>query len=177
MLLMLHTHVVGAANTILELNPVQFVQELAKLIIVNFTRFPTCQPADYTLSRRQKTQLLWSHCVNTRGYPGNNIPCDLHMEHLNRRVKNIILGMGTNVNAATIQKAGKIPAPVYRICQVFEQQTVSRKHSDHHPIPAFGKDFTKVLEVFEQERVFLATFSQATQFFQVHLWANREIFL
>ena len=36
------------------------------------------------LSKRKAAQLLWSRCVNTRGLVGCNIPCDLHMEHLNR---------------------------------------------------------------------------------------------
>lgn len=36
----------------------------------------------YTFSERQRAQLLWSRCMNTRGYAGCNIPCDLHMEHV-----------------------------------------------------------------------------------------------
>ena len=40
----------------------------------------------YIFTPRQRSQLLWSRCVNTRGVPGANIPCDLHMEHLNRRL-------------------------------------------------------------------------------------------
>ena len=62
----------------------------------------------YTLSDRQKAQLLWSRCINTRGIAGANIPGDLHMEHLNRRLKSVIRGMGGNVNAAAIQRAGKL---------------------------------------------------------------------
>ena len=36
------------------------------------------------LTERQKAQLLWSCCINTRGLHGCNLPCDLYMEHLNR---------------------------------------------------------------------------------------------
>jgi len=61
---------------------------------------------NYTFSEREKPQLLWSR-VNTRGYPGANIPCDLFMEHLNRRLKTVIRSMRANVNPTTIQKAGK----------------------------------------------------------------------
>ena len=35
------------------------------------------------LSDRQANQLTWSRFVNTRGRRGCNIPCDLHLEHLN----------------------------------------------------------------------------------------------
>ena len=38
---------------------------------------------NYTLTERRKKQLLWIRCINTRGYAGCNIPCDLFMEHLN----------------------------------------------------------------------------------------------
>ena len=32
--------------------------------------------------------------------------------------------------------------PVQQVCQAFEQQTATNLHSDHHSVPAFGKDFT-----------------------------------
>ena len=47
----------------------------------------------YKFSERERAQLLWSRCINTRGYPGANIPCDLFMEHLNRRLKTVIRAM------------------------------------------------------------------------------------
>ena len=39
---------------------------------------------EYLLSPRMKEQLLFCRTVNTHGIKGRNIPCDLHMEHLNR---------------------------------------------------------------------------------------------
>ena len=109
----------------------------------------------YILSEREKAQLLWSRCVNTRGVDGANIPCDLFMEHLNRRLKTVIRSMGANVTPATIQKAGKAIAPVQHVCQIFEQQTARYQHSDHHTAPKFGKDFKTVLSVLENEQVFV----------------------
>ena len=46
MLLILHTHVVAAARTIHELNPGVKVQDLAKLIVVNYTRLPQFNSSD-----------------------------------------------------------------------------------------------------------------------------------
>ncbi len=113
---------------------------------------------NYLFSERQKSQLLWSRCVNTRGLPGTNIPCDLHMEHLNRRLKTVLRNMGANVNDKTVTKAGKCIAVVQRVCQAFEEQTSSTaSRSDNHPYPKFGKDFDMVLNVLEQERVFTYT--------------------
>ena len=82
---------------------------------------------------------MWSRCINTHGSPGPNIPCDFHMEHLNKRLKTIIRNMRGNVNPTTIHKVGKSIAPVQRICEIFEAQT-AKKHSSFHHMPEFGKD-------------------------------------
>ena len=79
------------------------------------------------------------------------------MEHLNRRLKSVVRGMGANINPKAIQKAGRSISSVQRVCEVFERQTASSQHSDHHPIPAFGKDFETVLKVLEEEKVFMPT--------------------
>ena len=85
---------------------------------------------------------------------GANIPCDLLMEHLNRRLKNVIHSMGSNVSPKAIEKAGKSIAPVHGVCQVFEQQKGHNMHSDCHSAPSFGKDFITVLSVLRSESVF-----------------------
>lgn len=38
----------------------------------------------YLFSDRMRNQLLYSRYVNTHASGGRNVPCDLHMEHLNR---------------------------------------------------------------------------------------------
>lgn len=230
MLLMLHTHVVAAAKTIQALNPVECVEDLAKLILVNYTRFPRFDSQSpeasidgvylyatelltlaliwhafhdairegdgeriiqcwkffliifkntnhrnyakeavnilyqyhYSFSERMKAQLLWSRCVNTKGSRGANIPGDLHMEHLNRRLKSVIRVMGGNVNPAAIQRAGKAIAVVDHICQCFAPHP-----ADHHPIPEFGEDFVKVLEVLEEENVFMQLSARRHQSFKM----------
>ena len=43
----------------------------------------------FLLPRRLAEQLKWSRCVNTRGVIGGNVPDDLHLEHLNRHLKNV----------------------------------------------------------------------------------------
>ena len=108
----------------------------------------------YNLSERQRAQLLWSRCVNTRGTPGANIPCDLHMEHLKKRLKKVIYSMGANVSPSAIVKAGKALGPVDHVCQIFEEQTTQYKISNSHKTPGFRKDFSTVLDVLNNEKVF-----------------------
>lgn len=111
----------------------------------------------YLLTERQKMQLLWNRCVNTRGIIGQNIPCDLHMEHLNRRLKGIIRSMGANVNPAAIEKAGRLLSPVHNVCLQFEQVTAQQTNSGLHKVTGFGKDFQSILSVLEEEQVFIPT--------------------
>ena len=51
----------------------------------------------YFLSPRHAAQLKWSRFVNTQGRIRCNVPADLHLEHLNRRVKDTLLYLGSNI--------------------------------------------------------------------------------
>ena len=73
------------------------------------------------LSKRKAAQLLWSRRVNTRGLVGCNIPCDLHMEHLNRRLKTILRALEANITPAAVVKAGQALATVHK--------SLKQKHS------------------------------------------------
>lgn len=57
----------------------------------------------YKLSPRLSAELLWSRFVNVHGLPGRNIPADLHMEHLNRVVKEAIKVLGVNKSNVSIE--------------------------------------------------------------------------
>ena len=41
----------------------------------------------FLFSERKAAEVRNSRFVNTHGRKGHNRPCDLHMEHLNRRLK------------------------------------------------------------------------------------------
>ena len=61
----------------------------------------------YLFSPRMSMQLKWSRTVNVHGRRGKNISCDLHMEHLNRKCKDAMRGLGANLNNASIERIGK----------------------------------------------------------------------
>ena len=109
----------------------------------------------YLFSERQKAQLAWSRCINTKGCRGANIPSDLHMEHLNRRLKIVLRSLGASITPKVVIKAGKSIAAVQQVCQSFEEQMSSSSKSDCHPYPSFGKDFSMVLTTLEEENVFV----------------------
>ncbi len=118
---------------------------------------------NYVLSDRQKEQFLWNRFINTKGGTGNNISCDLNMEHLNRRLKSILRGMGSNISPQRINQSIEV---VQRVCDAFEKQTAARIHSDNHPYPAFGKDFDTVLTVLINSKSFVEIENRKYQTFQ-----------
>ena len=61
----------------------------------------------FIFTPRMAHQLVWSRTVNTHGRPGKNIPCDLHMEHLNRDCKTAIAGLGANITDKAVQRVGR----------------------------------------------------------------------
>ena len=58
----------------------------------------TLQFQQYGLPPHQAFEVKWSRFINSKGGMGNNVSCDLHMEHLNRACKTTIAGVGANVS-------------------------------------------------------------------------------
>ena len=52
----------------------------------------------FAASERITAQMATSHSVNKKGRKVDNIPCNLHLEHLNRRLKGMIYRMNVITN-------------------------------------------------------------------------------
>jgi len=61
----------------------------------------------YFLSQQKATELKWSHTVNIIVRVDCSISRDLHMEHLNRRLKYLIGNLGPNASLKAIERAAK----------------------------------------------------------------------
>ena len=106
-------------------------------------------------SPREAAQVKWCQTVNTTNLKGNNIPMDLHLEHLNRRVKTTLRNIGSNVTDKSVKLAAESVGIVNAICHVFERQSGSSKASSNkHSCPSFDKDFKLILNTLEEYDVF-----------------------
>lgn len=105
-------------------------------------------------SSRVKNQLTWSRVVNTRGGAGNNIPVDLHNEHLNRKLKDIVCGVGANVNEELIVEASKSLHAVDSICEHFDTITSIRPDSVHHTRKSCEQDMKAIVKQLSESQVF-----------------------
>lgn len=107
-----------------------------------------------TSSERVAAQMMTSRFVNTKGRVGCNIPCDLHLEHLNRRLKGIIARMESNIKPGSLMRAAKAIGVVEDICKTFSTEMKRAEDSDKHKKPSYMKDFNLIRGVLEDNNVF-----------------------
>ena len=106
------------------------------------------------LSPRKVAEIKWNRTINVHGEREKNIPADLHMEHLNRRLKKAMRSIGSNVHPMVIQRAAKSLGPVSTVMDQFEQETDISENKDYHTIPSFARDLKTVIDILQDEKVF-----------------------
>lgn len=106
-------------------------------------------------SPRLAHQIMWSRTVNTQGRPGHNVPVDLHMEHLNRCLKDSIIGLGANVTENTVVQSSKSLRGVLDVCTNINQACGVTSESMHHTIKGSQTDRDMVIvELTRKSHVF-----------------------
>ena len=106
----------------------------------------------FLLPKRQAEQLKWSRFVNSKGRKGCNISCDLHIEHLNRRLKTVMKGMHCDVKA--IDYAAKAIGIIHRICEDLEEET-SYAEGDKHERETFFKECRLMVNELMEQNIFM----------------------
>ena len=106
----------------------------------------------YILPPRQAQQLVWSRFVNTKGTCGHNIPMDLHLEHLNRLVKNSIQSLGPNRKGEAVVRCGKALGTIHTVLENFDQDNNIEPPSGAHSSPSYQKDLGKIVNELIKER-------------------------
>ena len=104
-----------------------------------------------TSSERVAEAIKWSRFINRKGRVGCNVPCDLAMEHLNRRLKCVISQLGANVRPSAIVRASRSIRVVDTVCELFEHSVEASISGDHHTMAKDIKDFNLVLGVLMKE--------------------------
>ena len=100
-------------------------------------------------------QLIWSRTLNIHGRLGKNVPCDLHMEHLNRECKSSIGGLGSNITDTTIQQVGRSLRS--SSLETFDVYNSVKPESRHHKRRTSEMDIAKLLKQIHSETNIFAT--------------------
>jgi len=121
-----------------------------------------------TLSPRQIAEIKWSRTVNTHGRPGSNIPVDLHLEHLNRRLKGMLRGLGSNISPQSVRRASMALGVIETVCTNFETVSAVAPTKDYHSMPSFEKDLQKLHQQLSAEEIFQISEGRSHQGFRQH---------
>ena len=62
------------------------------------------------------------------------------MEHLNRRLKGMMQGLGSNITPQCVERASKALGIVEEVCTNFEGSSNINPSKDYHLVPSFEKD-------------------------------------
>ena len=119
-------------------------------------KYSTCSVKIVTACHppRYAAQLLWSRGVNVHGRRGKNIPTELHLEHLNRIVKDSIKGLGSNQTEQAITRVDKALGTIAPVLNQFDlSNNVPDVLSNHKP-PNNGKDIAIIVNELSQAQVF-----------------------
>ena len=124
---------------------------------------------DHLLSQREAAQVKWCRCINNTNLPGRNIPMDLYLEHLNKRLKTALRNVGSNITDNSVQLAAQSVALIEHICQQFQAVTANNKcPSSKHSSPSFETDYKIILNVLQQQEVFVQKESRQYTTFKFH---------
>lgn len=98
-----------------------------------------------TLSPNLAHQVVWNRFVNVRGGQGKNIPCDLHNEHMNKLLKNVITNMGSNLTDKALNRAARTVTLLDVISQQFDAQSGVPHRTSSHSTISDTDDVKKVM--------------------------------
>lgn len=111
----------------------------------------------FIFTERMRQQLLYSRTINVRGRPGRKIPMDLHMEHLNRELKEGMRHLSSNVNAASVIRKGKALCKLIDFRDNYDKCTNVSKLTGHHTPRSKNKDLQLMVDELNKAQVFSET--------------------
>ena len=106
------------------------------------------------LSPKVVHELTWNRFVNTHGGQGRNLPCDLHNEHINKLIKEIISSMGANLKGDALSRAARSVTFLASIRERFDKEVDVPVISSAHKTKSNSEDIQTAVSVLLSEKVF-----------------------
>ena len=108
----------------------------------------------FNLTPTQAAELQWNRFINVHGILGRNIPCDLHIEHLNRTCKDAVRGLHANKTPPAITCIGKSIGAFNTILEQYDKNNGLESPSGIHHKPKAIKERDMILRELLQTSVF-----------------------
>ena len=94
---------------------------------------------------------------------------DLYLEYLNSCLKTSLRNIGSNITDNSVQLAAQSIALIEHVCQQFQAVTANKTPSSNkHSSPSFESDFKMILNVLQQQEVFVYKESREYTTFKFH---------
>ena len=106
------------------------------------------------LSPHLAHHILWDRFISTKGGMGRNIPCDLHNEHVNKLLKEIIANMGSNLTEIALRRAAQSVSAIQAICQKFDKGSGVPFGTQAHSMRSDEKDVARVTSTVLKKKLF-----------------------
>lgn len=106
------------------------------------------------LSPHLAHHILWDRFINTKGGMGRNIPCDLHNEHMNKMLKEVIANMGSNLTEVALHRAAQSVSAIKAICQRFDKISGVPFGTQAHSMRSDEKDVARVMMTVLKQKLF-----------------------
>ncbi len=108
------------------------------------------------------------------------MPCDLHLEHLNRICKDAIQDLGVNKTEAAITRVGKALGTLSPVLDQFDAQNSVQAGAGIHRAPSSERDRDAIIRQLQQSGVFSTTHARTHRTFPrprdvLHAKSNSEI--
>ena len=98
--------------------------------------------------------LIWERFVNTRGMRGHNISMDLHLEHLNNFLKELLKDLRSNLNEENAERVSKAVNNLNTIVQNFERRMEIKKQQSSQNKAKTLNDVRNLSAKFLEQNIF-----------------------
>ena len=85
---------------------------------------------------------------------GRNISLDLHQEHLNRLLKDIVKGLGSNKTEVAIVRSSKALGTLHNMLSQFDKDDHLGSTSELRPSPSYQRELTTIIKELKKYQVF-----------------------
>ncbi len=98
--------------------------------------------------------LIWERFINKHGMRGYNISMDLHMEHLNNFLKELLRDLRGNINRENAERVSKAVKNLKTIVENFEKETsIKEQQSSKHKEKTI-EDVKNLVTQFMEQNIF-----------------------
>jgi L1 cell adhesion molecule like protein len=99
-----------------------------------------------TLTPKESFELTWNRTCSTRNGIANNIPLDLHNEHLNRMFKDDLKTFHSHLSEKSVNKTANATTAVYDMLSNFDEELKLKADIGKHSEPDIKDDVMRVVD-------------------------------